>query len=266
MLDLRFAFAFLASIAALPLQAEDTLALDRFTFGYGQYATNLSADARIKRANDADARSYGVSDGSALPFVELSWRPFDRHQVRAQWFDHGRGGSRTLNRDVEVGDTVYPVGAALDGQLAVRVLDFDYTFWAWLSRRNALGPVVGVVSIDVDSAMNGTITVEDIGAVDVAAQAGESLIAPKIGLSYVHAFNERLRLTADVATFEHGIRGGDAQIWDTAIGAEWYPWRKVGFALRHARTRIDADVERDDYDGSAELGFTGWQLLVRARW
>ena len=130
---------------------------------------------------------------------------------------------------------------------------------------DSLGPVVGIVSIDVDSSVSGTIDIGDIGAVDIAAQAGESLMAPKLGLSYVHAFNEHLRLTADVATFEHSIRGGDAQIWDTAIGAEWYPWKNVGFALRHARTRIDADIARADYDGSAELGFSGWQFLVRTR-
>lgn len=255
-----------ATLAATPLQAEETLALDRFSFAYGEYATDLTAGASFKRASDEDSRHYGVSDGRSLPFFEAAWRPFDRHQLRGAWFDHGRGTTRTFNRDVEVGDTVYPVGAALDGELAVKVLELDYTYWAWLTRRNALGPVVGIVSIDVDSSMTGTITVEDIGAIDVAAAAGESLVAPKLGVSYVHAFNDRFRLTADVATFEHGIRGGDAQIWDTAIGAEWYPWRNVGFALRHARTRIDADVARDEYDGSAEVGFTGWQLLVRARW
>jgi len=264
--DSRLAAALIASLAASPLQAEDSLALDRFVVAYGQYETNLSADASYQRKDRETVRSYGVSEGHSLPFVELTWRPFGRHQFRGAWFDHGRDGDRTLSENVEVGDTVYPVGAELTGELAIKVLEVDYTYWAWLSRRNALGPFIGVVRIDVDSAMSGTVTVEDIGAVDLAAQADESITAPKIGASYVHAFNEHLRLTVDVGTFERSIPGGNAQIWDTALGLEWYPWKNAGFALRHARTRIDADVERGNYDGSAEVGFSGWQLLARLRW
>ena len=265
----RFAATLLASLAAFPLQAEDTLALDRFAVSVGGYATDLSAEATVKRAEGETAdgsRRYGASSDHGLEFLELSWRPFERHSFRGAWFDHGRGTSRTLSADVDYGDVVYPVGATLDGELAVKVLELDYTYWMWLSRRNALGPVVGIVRIGVDTALSGTVVVDDIGQIDLASKAGDALIAPKIGLSYAHAFNERLRLTADVATFEHSVRAGDARIWDTSLGIEYYPWDHLGFALRHARTRIDADIASNGYDGSAELGFSGWQFLVRARW
>ena len=264
----RFAATLVASLAAFPLQAEDTLALDRLAVSVGGYATDLSAEATVKRSTDESDRSrnYGASSNPGLTFVELSWRPFERHTVRGAWFDHDRGTSRTLSADVDYGDTVYPVGATLDGELAVKVLELDYTYWAWLSRRNALGAVVGIVRIGVDTALSGTVVVDDIGSIDLERKDGEALLAPKLGLSYAHAFNEQLRLTADVATFRHSVSAGDARIWDSALGVEWYPWDHLGFALRHARTRIDADLSGQGYDGSAELGFTGWQLLVRARW
>src|SRR5688572_8525332 len=136
----------LALLVATPLQAEETLALDRFSVSIGEYQTNLTAEASVKRAGaEARTREYGASTGPALAFFELGYRPFERHSFRAAWFDHDRSTTRTLSDDVEFGDASYPVGATLVGNLAVKVLEVDYTYWAWLSRRNAFGPVVGIV-------------------------------------------------------------------------------------------------------------------------
>ena len=267
MIALRNTATLAALLVALPIQAEDeTLALDRFSIGLGTYETELSAEASYKRADEDGTRRYGASEGSGLAFAELAWRPFDRHSFRAAWFDHDRSTRRTLSEDVDYGNAVYPVGATLDGRLAVRVFEFDWTYWAWLSRRNAFGPVLGIVRIGVDTSLAGVIDVEDIGHVELEAKAGESLVAPKAGLSYVHAFDEHWRVTADVGTFERSFGAGDARIWDASIGLEWNPYEHWGLALRHARTRIDADVSRDGYAGNAEVGFGGWQFLVRAHW
>lgn len=250
--------------------AEDTLALDRFTLSFGTFVSDIgasaSADGSVENSGttvDFD-RDFDTSSAGELDFLELSWRPFDRHELRIQYFDDTLEGQRTIERDIVFDNETFPVGADVRGELGVEVLDIAYTYWAVVKPKDAFGISIGVVRVDANASLEGTFSVRD-EVVELEASVSEDLPAPKIGLNYAHAFNEKFRLTADVGTFEKSIGSVDGRIWDANLGFEWYPWEHVGVMIRQAYTRIDAERDRDDFDSSAEINFNGTQALVRVR-
>lgn len=248
----------------------DTLALDRFSFSAGTFVSDIgasaSADGSVENSGttvDFD-RDFDTSDGGSLDFLELSWRPFDRHELRLQYFDDTLEGERRIDREIVFDDEVFPIGAEVRGALDVSVLDVAYTYWAFLNERTAFGISIGVVRVDAEASLAGELTVRD-ERVELDASVSEELPAPKVGLNFAHAFNEKFRLTADVGTFEKSIGSIDGRIWDANIGFEWYPFEHVGLVLRQAYTKIDAELDRDDFDSEADINFSGTQALVRVR-
>src|SRR5687767_6656442 len=95
-------FAILAmSLAAAPVAAaEDTLALDRFTMSFGTFISDISASASADGSIEDSGstidfdRDFDTESDNALDFFELSWRPFDRHELRVQYFDDEYVGER----------------------------------------------------------------------------------------------------------------------------------------------------------------------------
>lgn len=263
------AFLFDASQAACA--ASDTLALDRVSVSFGTFVSDVGAsasgDGSVSNSGteiDFD-RDFDTESSSSLDFFELAWRPLDRHELRISYFDDSLSGERTIDREIRFEDEVYPVGADVRGELGLRVIDASYTFWALLKPKDAFGITLGVVRVDADVSLEGTITLSG-NTVAIEGSASDDLPAPKLGLNYAHAFNDKWRVTADVGTFERSVGSIDGRIWDANVGLEWFPWKHVGFVLRQAYTRIDAELERDEVDGAADITFNGTQALIRARW
>ena len=65
--------------------------------------------------------------------------------------------------------------------------------------------------------------------------------------------------------FTAEIGNVDADVLDTNVGLEYFPWENVGARLQYSVSRIRADAEKNDFDGTADLNFSGLQLQLVGR-
>src|SRR5436190_7435996 len=60
--------------------------------------------------------------------VDGTWNINKHHSLNYTWYDVNRTGLRTLDRDIQFGDTDFPIGASIDSQLDIKLSRFLYRY------------------------------------------------------------------------------------------------------------------------------------------
>jgi hypothetical protein len=116
----------------------------------------------------------------------------------------------------------------------------------------------------IHGSISGTVTIEGVG-VSGYGKAGDDAAAPIATLGWRHAFSPDLRLYADLSgVWKDGgnIRGHQV---NGMLGAEYFPWRNLGFALEYDANDLTLKSDRDTWSGRAHIKFYGPAAYVRAR-
>jgi len=84
-------------------------------------------------------------------------------------------------------------------------------------------------------------------------------------LGWRHAFDAHWRMYANAAGVKKNGGPLSGHIWNAALGLEWFPWQKLGFALEYSASRLR--LEKDYPQGTAKLDLQsdGPALYLRAR-
>lgn len=80
-----------------------------------------------------------------------------------------------------------------------------------------------------------------------------------------HAFNDQWRMYANVAGVKKNGGNSSGHIWNALLGAEWFPWQQLGFALEYSASRLH--LHKDYSEGAAKLDLNpdGPALYLRVR-
>ena len=82
-----------------------------------------------------------------------------RHEVELHYFDSKRDGSKTLDRELVIGDERFPVGAGVNTEFELRFINVDYVYNFLMDDRVRLGVSAGLhttgISLKVQEALTG---------------------------------------------------------------------------------------------------------------
>jgi hypothetical protein len=107
-----------ASLGAFFLSTGSEIRLDGETLGTG---------TQIDWENE-----FHVDDRDQFR-VDAFWRFADRHKVRLMYFENNRSNASVLSRDINFGDTTFPLDLEVDTWLDTRVIELAYEY-AFLQR------------------------------------------------------------------------------------------------------------------------------------
>lgn len=261
--------ALLAALACCAqVQAGEVDALDRWNVAIGSYALDLDARLRVdgsRRGQDFSlSHDLGLDSERDVGFFSLGWRPFERHQFDLSYFSDEVSSTRILDREISIDDQTFMVGARLHTRFDVDAYDLSYTWWLQSTPRQAFGVNVGLVGyiIDIDAQAVGSASDQ---SAERSASASVDLPAPRIGVSYRRAFGQGWRFSASGSAFETSVGNIDARVLDARAGIEYYPWSHFGMRLQYSVNRIRADLDKTEFNGRANLDFSGLQLQLVGR-
>jgi hypothetical protein len=250
-------------------QAVEVEALDTWSAAVGGFALSFDADLRIDGSSiDGQeinlSSDLGLDKNSGLAFFSVGWRPFENHQFDFSYYGDEVSATRVIDRQITIDDEVFDVGATLDSTLDYAAYDLTYTWWVHSVPNQAFGINLGLVNYSVDLDVRAELTGEG-QVIERSASASGDLPAPKIGISYRRAFADGWRFSADLSAFTAEIASVDADVLDVSAGLEYFPWEHVGARLQYSVSRIRADAEKNDFNGKADLDFSGVQLQLVGR-
>ncbi|KAF1694602.1 hypothetical protein [Pseudoxanthomonas koreensis] len=258
----------LLAIAAPECRALEPL--DTFSARIGGYVTDFDTKMRADGETDEGTRidlnrDLGIGQDNVIAIVGASWRPWEKHEFGLSYYQDDGDGTRRIDRDIEFDGVVYPVSSTLSASLDLDAYEASYTYWAMDRDSWVLGPRVGLVwyrvalGLELELDANG----QPVGSGSVSSSVSADLPAPSIGGSWRWVpGNSDWRLSADVGYFTTNIDNIDADITTGRFGVEWFPWENWGASLDYTMRRIEADAQRNSFDGNFRFIDSGLRLGV----
>jgi hypothetical protein len=260
-------FLTLASLAAPAYsQSSATDVADRFYLEVGGFSLAADSNLRLSSARlggtEIDFETeLDLPERATVAFLDAYWRVGRRHMVHADFVAVGReGGGRTLNREIEWGGQVYPVGVRLQGRVDSDYLSGTYRFAAYRNDSFEIGPSLGFGYVWVKAGINVTVGGGEIGLVDREQTTGS--VTGNLGVYSRWWPTRRLLFRSDIRYIKVKPENSEAELLDFSAGLTYYPWQKVGFGAHYSydKLRYDRDILSSELGGSYR--YSGVQILA----
>ncbi len=237
---------------------------DRFSLSLGTFLLHTSTEIRVDgttgRGTVIDTeRDLGLKDSDRFR-VDGYWRFAERHKLRVLYFDTKNSSGRTLERDIEVRDTVFPVNLTVESSFRTRVAELAYEY-AFVRRDNY--EIAGTVGIhDLRFALNITATQNNQQAAQLGRDADASGPLPVVGLRGVWRFHPNFYLDAQAQFFKISLDPYDGRLEDYSASVVWTPIKHLGIGAGYNKFITRLDVSADRFDGSLRWRYGGARIFI----
>jgi hypothetical protein len=254
----------------LPLLSQDSLQYqwERFSVSLGGFLTTMNSNISIDgqemglgvNLNLEDALGLSTSSTVIRGEAEYNFGSKKRSHVRMGYFGLFRNASKILEAELEIGGSVFPVGAEINSKYNMQIYRGMYDYAFFRDERIMLAASVGLYILPVDfSLRTGEIIDESaniIAPLPVVGFRNAFIIAPKVTLKQNVEF-----LYVKTASFRGLI--SDLNIW-----LEYNPFKHLGFGLGFNTFRFNFSaydtIGNRDFKGSVSTEFSG--LLFYGRY
>lgn len=261
---LRAALASLA-LAATPAFAAEGVpshpALrDRFYFNAGAFFPQTATSAQLQHsrtgigANVDFENALGMATDKSVPIVGVRWRIGERWRIEAEYFELNRSATKVIDRDIQWGDTVYPVNASVSSKFNFSDLRLSagYSFFRRPDKEVGVGAGLHIAQYDVSLTANGSAT----------ESTAVTAPLPVFGIYSQFALTERWAISARLDRFVLKYDTFDGSISAVGLDLMYQPFRHVGFGLGTRALYIDASAENNGRKAIFRQSFQGPTLFM----
>jgi hypothetical protein len=240
---------------------------DRFSVGIGtfllQTSTRVEVDGTSTKGTVVDTeRDLGLNDADRFR-IDAYWRFGERHKIRLMYFDTKQSAERTLVRELDVGDTVFPIDAKLDTTMETNVAEVAYEY-AFLRRDNyELTGTFGVHNLRFKLAMTASQTGSgQTLSLDRDTSADGPL--PVIGLRGLWRLSDRFFLDGQAQFFQITFDPYKGSVQDYNLSVVWMPLKHVGLGVGYNEFVTRLDVSASRFDGNLRWRYGGARIFATA--
>ena len=255
----------LCAPACVRAESRDPLT-NRLSGSFGTFLlttdTEIRVDGETSRGTQFDAeRDLGLDDADRFRF-DGYWRFARRHKLRAMYFDTNRSATRVIDRDLQVGDTLFPVNAEIsaNNQTKVAKLSYEYAFLRGDSYE--LAAALGVHNLQFDITLQSLVGQGEQTLLERRADANGPL--PVVGLNGVYRFNERFYVEGMAQYFKISVDPYDGRLEDYTLSLVWMPFEHVGIGAGYNRFVTRVDVDADQFNGTLRWRYGGARIFLVA--
>lgn len=255
-----------AAIGSSAAQAEGLNPLDdRFSLSLGtfllQTKTEIRVDGTTGRGTQFDTeRDLGIQDSDRFR-ADGYWRFAERHKLRLLYFDTKNSSTRTLQRDLNIGDTTFPLNLTIDSSFETRVAEVAYEYAFLRREKYEISGTIGVHDLRFDL----NIAARQQGNMQTAQlsrEADASGPLPVIGLRGVWRFHPNFYLDAQAQFFKISIDPYDGRLADYNASLVWTPFEHFGIGAGYNEFVTRLDVTADRFDGTLRWRYGGARIFV----
>ena len=254
---------------APPAAAQDRGLLDDpFTLSLGTYFVDTDTEiglngsaGQVGTIIDLE-RDTGMDDSNRFR-VDGLWRiGGGRHHIRAMYFDVNRDGSRQIDRELVVGDTVYPVSATVEAGFDAKIFELAYEY-AFLQRDTLeVAASIGAHALSFDFSISGNGLVNGRPVTGAAESGDTNAPLPVVGLRALWRVADDWYLDGQGQWFSVKVDDIDGSILDFRAGVTWMFSEHVGAGVGWNRFAVDVDASKRNFDGTFDWSYQGAMLYL----
>ncbi len=227
----RFGLSLGAQVLA---QVNTTLRVDSPTLGIG---TEIDLE-----------KDFDVDESVFMGRIDATWHFTRRQELDFSVFNLAREGTRVIDRDIQIGDVVFPVGSEVSTDFDNLFIKLAYRYAFWVRQRWHAGASIGLHTMDWSTEWKaGTLAIEE--------DFDFTVPLPVLGVFGTYALSPKLYLNASSEFFGLEYDNFDGFLNNTRLALEHRTFRHVGFGIGLDYFLIDASAEGDNGNLEAEMEY-----------
>jgi len=260
----------LLAALATPLagQAVRNHLYDKFQIGAHFTDVILGSTIRVNgpqgEGTDVDAEDdLGLSKSKFQPRFDVRWRPGRRHELELGYQFARRSGDRTLNKDIEFGDTSFVAGLTVRSKLNTDQAFLTYRFAFTAREKTQIGVGVGLGALFFDTGIDALASAASGGQADsVSYSATSNLVGPTASLGVYGRFllGKAWYLEADLRGVKVAIDRFDAKVVEGGVGARYFVSSRVGIEGGYGISSITVDIAPKSDASRSASGKIGYSI------
>jgi hypothetical protein len=221
--------------------------------------TKIRVDGETATGDQFDtSRDLGLDDSDRIR-LDGYWRMTPRQKIRVMYFSTDNSATKTLTRDIEVGDDEYLATATVEAGMKTTVTALSYEFDFLQKDNYELGVTGGIHNLKFNfhiSAAGGGAQV----AAETTAEANGPL--PVIGIRGVWRINDQFYVDYGAQFFKISFDVYDGRVTDYNAAINWQFSDHFGAGLGWNSFITKLDVGGDKFDGSLRWSYGGARIFV----
>ncbi len=244
---------------------------ERFLFVGGVFLPAIDTSVRVDNANTGGIGDeinleddLGFDDTQTTFYGNFTWRFFPRHRLGVGYFRFKDDTTATAQRNLEIGDEIFPVGASLSSEFEFEIFPI-YDSYSFIKREKMeFGGSVGLHWYRIDFMVGGSLSLGNLDAdAQVTAKANAPL--PLLGLSFRYNFTPKWTASIQGEAFALSIDDFDGNLVNLAARTQYWFFNHFGAGLALNWFRLDVEVDSSDWRGELEYKYWGPQIYITAR-
>lgn len=265
---LATSFALFAALAWPANGAEPASPLlDRMAFTLGSYFTSTGTDLEVneKGTEIGDRVNFendlGFDDRDNLFRIGADFLIGSRHQIDLDYYDFERDSSSVLQREITIGDQVFPISAEVEGFFNSSALGASYTYWAVAKEKVTFGVSAGVQKLTFDAGVDLTIR----PSIGIEPDLTVDELVPLVGVQIRTAVAKKLQFQATGRFITASDLGDIKQVdvFDFALSFVHRTFGKGGLGLAYRGFITDVEVDKPLVQGDIGYDIQGFEAFLR---
>jgi hypothetical protein len=255
------ALSLAAGAAAADDRASEHPALrDRFYFGAGVFLPQTATSAQLQNsrtgvgANVDFENALGMATDKSVPIALARWRINEVWRIEAEYFQLNRSAQKVIDRDIQWGDTTYPVNAQLSSRFNFSDLRVSAGYSFFRRPDKEVGVAAGLHIAQYDVSLSGSGSATESSAITAPL--------PVLSIYSQFALTDRWALAARMDRFVLKYDTFDGSISAVGLDVMYQPFRHVGFGLGTRALYIDASAESEGRTAKFRQSFQGPLLFM----
>jgi hypothetical protein len=219
----------------------------KFSISFGGFIAEMDTEVRF------DSKTLGL--GTVLDVEEIfdldedvrvlrsdgHYRFSDngRHRVDFTFYDLSRDATRTLDRDITIGDQTFNIGDTVDTKFGLEFFKAAYAYSFLMNDALDISASAGLFMINLEF---------EVETIATGIEEVEELLVPLpvIGLRANFALTPKLILKESLDLFYLKYESFKGHLLDLNLALEYRIWKHVGLGLGYEATRIEISAGNDD--------------------
>lgn len=245
---------------------KNSILTDRFLISAGVFlpTKNISVDASgeipTDGADDIDFDEvFGFGNIQTTFYLNFMWRfsKSKKWSLQSEYFNISNKADVVLQNDVEWNDYIFKAGSNATGGVNLALYKVFFGRVISTGQKHELGGGLGVHLLNVGGYIEGDAYVNDD---NYSLQRSEvSVVAPlpNIGFWYIYAPIEKLSFQAKLDWFAITIGDFGGGLWNVTPGVNYQFLKNLGINASYKFYKINADVNKDTWNGGFDMSFSG---------
>lgn len=251
-----------SGMIAMPALADLAPALDRVSISLGVFHADPKIGASLLTPY-GNLETGDIALGKkTLPRIKVDAILFDNQGFSFDYYQyqHSYGGNVSNNINV------LGLGLSTAGQANLDLkMDFAKLSYKWWigSGNTVLGLGAGAAYYKIDMTSNVSVSLNNLTA-SASDSYSDDAVAPLIDIALRHAVNPDLRLFVKGSGVKKTGGRMHGNIYNAAVGMEWFPTKNVGVVLDYSMSQIDI-TRTANYETNIKLKVQGPSTFVKVR-